>query len=164
MDKLRAARAEYHEKAHTLTAPEIAKETEKFKTLNQTVIDLITEGARDCGNCLVTMEKLAKDAEKQSKETGIKVEPATWSPKPHGIFHDGTANPFEIGCLRCPNHRIREALPEDAVEKWNAADHSKEGVDGGFLPKRETGTVMATHRDLTGNVKSEKMVKVRPVH
>ena len=134
INALKNARAEYHKKAATLTAVEIAQEVEKFKKLNQKIVDLITEGAKPCPDC---------------------------GNAPHGIFHDGTPNPFEIGCLSCPNHRIREALPEDAVEKWNAAQGGAEGEEGGYMPKREPGTAVATHRDLTGEVISEKTVKVQ---
>lgn len=124
LDALTKARDEYHKKANTLTPPEIAKEVTKFKELNKAISDAITDGAQPCKDC---------------------------KGEPTGIFHDGTANPFEIGCLACANHRVREALPEDAVDKWNK---------GEYLPPRPSGTALATHRDVTGQVKSEKLVKV----
>lgn len=124
VNALKAARAEYHKKADKLTPPEIAKEVVKFKKLQQAIVNLITDGAVDCPKC---------------------------GERPHGIFHDGTPNPFEIGCIGCGNMRVREALPEDAVEKWNKKE---------YLPPRPAGHVLATHRDETGLVKSQKLVKL----
>jgi hypothetical protein len=44
---------------------------------------------------------------------------------------------------------VRAALPEDAVEDWNA---------GKYMPPREPGTVIGTHRDATGKIISEKVM------
>jgi hypothetical protein len=123
---LKAAQAEYHKKANDLTSPQIAAEVEKFNTMRAGISAEITDGAKNCPDC---------------------------GNVPHGIFHDGTPNPFEIGCLLCRDHRVRGALPEDAVEDWNA---------GKYLPPREPGTVEATHRDATGKVKSQKILKAQP--
>jgi hypothetical protein len=125
VNALHQARAEYHEKSDKLTASETAKEVEKFKKLQQNIQDMLTEGANDCHDC---------------------------GSRPHGIFHDGTAKPFEIGCLADKDHRVRETLPEDAVEKWNKCE---------YMPPRPPDTVLATHRDATGLVKSENIVRVQ---
>jgi len=117
---LKAAQAEYHNKANELTSPQIAAEVARFNKLRAEISQEITAGAKNCPDC---------------------------GNPPHGIFHDGTPNPFEIGCVHCRDHRVRGALPEDAVEDWNA---------GKYLPPREPGTVVATHLDATGKVKSQK--------
>lgn len=169
---LHEARAKYHAEAGSLTSDQIAERNAEFKKLNQAVVDVITDGANDCPDC---------------------------GGKPHGIFHDGTPKPFEIGCLNCRflktdggetirvpdgvaagiitagdentpaivgaiidgelvkgthlfNHRVRETLPEDAVERWNA---------GNYDAPREPGTVVMTHRDNTGKVISEKTAKLQ---
>lgn len=146
LNALRTARAEYHAKAHKLTPPQIAEEVVKFKKLNQTIVDKITDGAKDCPDC---------------------------GRPPHGMFHDGTPNPSEIGCVACGNHRIREALPDDAVAKWNAAKGGKDDAASikdangnviaqafhGYMPPRNPGTVVGTHRDETGLVKSQRVMK-----
>jgi hypothetical protein len=51
LNALKTARAEYHAKAHKLTPPQIAAEVVKFKKLNQTIVDKITDGAKDCPDC-----------------------------------------------------------------------------------------------------------------
>lgn len=122
---LKKAQAEYHAKAHTLTPPQIAEEVAKFKELRSGIVSELTEGAKNCPDC---------------------------GNPPHGIFHDGTPNPFEIGCLSCRDHRVRGTLPEDAVEDWNA---------GKYMPPREPGTVVATHSDPTGKVISQKTLKAQ---
>jgi hypothetical protein len=116
---LKAAQAEYHAKADKLTPPQIAAESIKFQKMQQEISATVSEGAKDCPDC---------------------------GNPPHGIFHDGTPNPFEIGCRVCSNHRVRGALPEDAVEDWNA---------GNYLPAKPPGTVTMTHRAVTGEIKSE---------
>jgi hypothetical protein len=123
LNALKAAQAEYHKKADSLTPPEIQKESEKFAKLQKDIADTITEGANKCPDC---------------------------GNLPHGIFHDGTPNPFEIGCIVDRDHRVREALPEDAVEQWNK---------GNYLPPKAPGSVTMTHRDPTGKVKSQKTVR-----
>jgi len=120
---LKAAQAEYHEKANKLTPPQIQDERVKFEKLQKDIADTITDGANECPDC---------------------------GNLPHGIFHDGTPNAFEVGCIHCRDHRVREALPEDAVDKWNA---------GEYLPPREPGTVIGTHKDATGKVISQKVMK-----
>jgi len=170
---LHEERAIYHENAAKYTSDQIAESNLKFKKMNQDVVDVITDGANDCPDC---------------------------GQKPHGIFHDGTPNPFEIGCLVCRfittndgktvrvpdgasagiisavegeptivgaiidgelvkgthlyTHRVRETLPEDAVERWNA---------GNYDAPREPGTVVATKRDATGAVVEQKTAKVHAV-
>jgi hypothetical protein len=123
INDLKAARAAYHEKANTLTPPQIAVESAKFQERLRDISETIAEGAKKCPDC---------------------------GNPPHGMFHDGTPNAFEIGCIHCRDHRVREALPEDAVEKWNK---------GEYMPPREPGTVVGTHRDVTGKVISEKVMK-----
>src|SRR6266481_8387765 len=114
LNALKSAQAEYHAKGNTLTPPQIQKERVKFEALQKSIADTITAGAKNCPDC---------------------------DNPPHGIFHDGTANAFEIGCIHCRDHRVREALPEDAVEKWNA---------GQYMPAREPGTLVMTHKAVTG--------------
>jgi hypothetical protein len=147
LDALKAARAEYHEKAAGMTMARVAEESAKIKKLNQAVQDIITDGANDCPDC-VNRNKAMTDEEREAAT------PEALSCRPMGLFHEGTPNPFEVGCPRCPNHRVREALPEDAVEKWNK---------GEYLPPREPGTAVATIKDATGKVKEQKTVKVRKV-
>lgn len=125
MAGIEAARAKYHEGAANMTMAEVAKETAKIKAMVKEVSDMITEGAEDCPDC---------------------------GNPPVGLFHDGTARPFEIGCVVDRNHRVRESLPEDAVERWN---------DGDYDPPREEGTVVATHTDATGKVINQQTVKVK---
>jgi hypothetical protein len=122
LNALKAARAEYHEKANTLTPPQIAAEVEKFVKMQTDIASAITEGAKECPDC---------------------------GNPPHGIFHDGTPNAFEIGCVHCRDHRVREALPEDAIDAWHA---------GKYLPAREPGTLVMTHRSSTGEIKSQREV------
>jgi hypothetical protein len=117
--------AAYHEKAHTLTSPQIQEERMKFKALRLEIAELITEG------CIPDPED---------------------GKMPHGMFHDGSAKAFEIGSLTIRGHRVRGALPEDAVEDWNA---------GKWLPPREPGTVIATHADATGKIISQKTLKAQ---
>jgi len=119
LNALKSAQAEYHEKANTLTPPQIAEEVAKFKQLRADIQVSLTNGAKDC-------------------EGGH---------RPLGIFHDGTANPFEIGDPVVRDRRVRGALLEDVVEDWNADK---------YMPPREPGTVVATHRDATGKTISEK--------
>lgn len=149
LNALRDARAEYHTKAAALTSSQIAEETAKIKALHQNVQDILTDGAKNCPTC---------------------------DGKAMALFHEGTPNPFEVGCPRCQNHRIREALPDDAVEKWNAAsgerdeDRDIKYADGkviseafkGYMPPREPGTAVATIKDATGMVREQKTVRVRP--
>lgn len=125
LNALKAERAEYHEKADTLTPPQIAEWTAKIKGLNSAVADTITSGAEPCPDCELP---------------------------PHGMFHEGTPNPFEIGCLNCRDHRVRGVLPEDVVADWNA---------GKYLPPREPGTAVVTHADATGKILSQKEVKIQ---
>jgi hypothetical protein len=124
LKELAAARADYHEKANTLTSPEIGAVTVKCKAIQAEIQEIMTEGAQDC-------------------EDGH---------RPIGIFHDGTANPFEIGDPITRDRRVRAATLEDAVEDWNA---------GEYLPPREPETVEATHRDATGEIKSQRTLKVK---
>jgi hypothetical protein len=125
LNALKAAKAEYHEKADTLTPPQIAEESAKFKAMHAEINTLLTEGAKDCPDC---------------------------GGKPFALFHDGAPNPFEIGCLACRDHRVRASLPEDAVEDWN---------NDKYLPPREPGTAIATHKAVTGEVISQKTVKIQ---
>lgn len=153
MSKLRDAlkalkdeQAAYHEKAADLTSAEIAKETEKFKTLRQNIQDILTEGAKDCPDC---------------KGPAI------------GMFHDGTPNPFEVGCKTCPGHRVRAALPDDAIDAWNAAEGGLDPEndlkdDGGnvlaqgykgYMKPREPGTAIARIHNVDGSVKEERTIR-----
>jgi hypothetical protein len=125
LNALKAAKAEYHAKANTLTSPQIQEERLKFEAMQKDISDTITEGAKDC-------------------EGGH---------RPLGIFHDGTPNPFEIGDPAVRDRRVREALPEDAVESWNA---------GRYMAPREEGTLLMTHKAVTGEIKSQKTVKAQP--
>ena len=146
VNKLREERAIYHEKSAKYTAAEISEAVAFFKDLNQEIVDALTDGAKDCPDCITDLARVKEDAAASGDE------PETWSPRPHGIFHDGTAKPFEIGCLHHANHRVRESLLEDAVERWNKSEYD---------PPREPGTAVATHRDATGLVKSQRTVKVQ---
>lgn len=148
LNALRDARAEYHTKAADLTSSQIAEETAKIKQLHQSVQDILTDGAKNCPTC---------------------------DGKPMALFHEGTANAFEIGCPKCSGHRIREALPEDAVEKWNGLDGERDpdrdikDGDGkviaeafkGYMSPRDPGTAIATIRDATGMVREQKTVRVK---
>jgi hypothetical protein len=167
----RDARAEWHKNAAKMPRDEADKQIQAFKDRQAEISDRITDGAKECPDCLKDMKQLRSEwparlqrekeiASDRSKELSRPVEPANigkpedhmWDARPHGIFHDGTPKAFEIGCLRHANHRVRESLPEDAVERWNNDDYD--------LP-REPGTVVATHRDATGEVKSQRTVKVQ---
>jgi hypothetical protein len=123
--KLQEAQAEYHEKANGLSPEEMSEERAKFKKLRADINEVLTKDAEDCPDC---------------------------GNPPVGVFHDGTTKPFEVGCLNCRDHRVREALPEDAIESWNA---------GNYLPPREEGTLVTRHYDATGKVKEERTLKPR---
>lgn len=143
-DKLRelqALKQEYHEKAPGLTSAEIAEETKKFKALHGQINAMLVDGAKPCPDC---------------------------GSEPIAMFHDGTPKPFEIGCPKCPAHRVRGTLPEDAVEDWNDAEGGSDGERApgsfkGYIEAREPGTAVMTHRDATGEVISERKVKARVV-
>lgn len=125
ISKLQDAQAEYHERANKLSPAEILQEREKFKALRKEIHEIITEDAANCPDC---------------------------GNAPVGVFHDGTTKPFEVGCLHCRDHRVREVLAEDAVEKWNKGD---------YLPPREEGTLITRIHDATGKVKEERILKPR---
>lgn len=125
LKNLKAEQEKYNEAAATMSAEERSEATAKFKDLRSEIVDELREGANPCPDC---------------------------GNLPHAIFHDGTPNPFELGCLTDANHRVRAALPEDAVAAWN---------EGDYLPPREPETVVATHADATGKVISQKTVKIQ---
>ena len=125
------------EEAADLTAAETQAETAKFKGLMKEIQDIMTNGAKDCEEVEVTDDE---------------GNPEMRAHRPVGIFHDGTPYPFEIGDPITRDRRVRAVSLEDAVEKWN---------DDEWLPPREPGTAEATHRDATGQVKSQKTVKVK---
>lgn len=141
LQELKEAKAAYHEKASTLTADQIRKESEKFRALGQEIQDILLEGAKDC--------------EREVETYGADGEPdgtTTETYRPLAIFHDGTPNPFEIGDPRVRDKRVRAALPEDAVQMWN---------DEEYLPPREPGTAEATIRGVTGEVREQKTVRIK---
>lgn len=125
INKLKTAQEEYHKKSDNLTPEQMVRERDKFKKLRADISDTIIEDAKDCPDC---------------------------GNPPIGMFHDGTPNPFEIGCLNCRDHRVREALPEDAAAKWNRKE---------YLPPREEGTLVMTKRDATGKTLEERTIKPR---
>jgi len=148
LNELKAARAAYHENAPNMTSAQISEETAKIKALNAKVSETLTEGAKNCPDC---------------------------DSPPVGMFHEGTPNPFEIGCSgTCKNHRVRAALPEDAVDAWNAAEGGEDpdavikDEDGnvvaqgfkGYMAPREPGVGIARHVSATGEVLSERTVKI----
>jgi hypothetical protein len=124
LNALKELRAALHEKWDTLTTKQVGEETLKIKEAGAALQTILTEGAKDC-------------------EGGH---------RPLGLFHEGTANPFEIGDPVTPNRRARGAFLEDAVEKWN---------DDEWLPPREPETVVATHKDAGGNIISQTEAKLQ---
>lgn len=91
LEKNKELRAAYHEKAATLNAAQTAEANAAIRAVREEIQEVLTEGAKDC-------------------EDGH---------RPLGVFHEGTANPFEIGDPVVRNRRSRAAFREDAVEKWN---------------------------------------------
>lgn len=124
LNKLKELRAALHENWDTLTTKQVGEATLEIKAAGAEIQKILTEGAKDC-------------------EGGH---------RPLGIFHEGTANPFEIGDPITPNRRTRAAFLEDAVEKWNK---------GEYLPPRPSETVTGTHKDAAGNIISQKTAKLQ---
>jgi hypothetical protein len=125
IDAINKARTEYQEGRESMTVGDAGKAAAKIKEMVKEVSDTLTEGANPCPDC---------------------------GNPPIGIFHDGTPKPFEVGCLVDRNHRVRESLPEDAVDRWNKADYD---------PPREPDTVVATIHDETGKVREQKTIKLK---
>ena len=146
LNELRATKAEYHEKAPTLTPPEVTDWSQKIRAIHQEIQDILTEGAKDCSR---EVEVPTYD-EATGEQNGTKTETETY--RPLAVFHDGTPNPFEIGDPRVRDKRVRAALPEDAVEKWNNDE---------YLPPRPAGFGEATIRSVDGEVREQKLVRVR---
>lgn len=96
-ERLEKAVAEYESARNALPAPAVAEISSRIKCLKQELSDMLVSGANPCPDC---------------------------GSLPHGMRHEGIAlgivvYVYEIGCLKCRDHRARGSSQEAAVAAWN---------------------------------------------
>lgn len=96
-DAIKAKREEYHAKHDILPARELRAITEEVKRLSNELNAQIIEGAEPCEDCNELPMGLVQQID-------VKGEAQDY---------------FEIGCVKCPNHRAQGFTQKQAVQKWN---------------------------------------------
>lgn len=113
-----ALKADYHEAAQKLSAPELKKASDRIKALQGDLSDLLSAGSKPCPKC-------------GGKPTGMRKRTDTVRVGTE-VFTHGT---YEVGCVPCdPETRIEGgkritrspralgSTAKKAVEKWNAGE------------------------------------------
>lgn len=96
--ELAAVRAEYHEKAATLTAAQVAEVNAKVRALSKELQAVLTAGAKPCPVCDAPAHGMLKRAE---------------TPKLKALY--------EVGCLN-DGCRAQGATAQEAIDAWNKID------------------------------------------